>query len=180
MYKKEFSTIGEYFYWIYSNMSMAHVALQCNHMVYERSDFMIRSRLYKGLCSGKMNIHSLYDDEKTKLNTHSCCYCGSLQKLSIDHLIPRKMGGTDCADNLIYCCKSCNSSKNKTDLIEWCLKNNNFPPILILRRYLKLAYVYLSSDNILDLPFSELKNHTDIFRLNLLACSFPSPSDLRL
>lgn len=49
MKKKEFTTIGDYFYWMYANMAMAHVALKYNHINYEKLDYIIRAKLYKGL-----------------------------------------------------------------------------------------------------------------------------------
>jgi 5-methylcytosine-specific restriction endonuclease McrA len=42
---------------------------------------------------------------------HACRYCGSTSWLSIDHVIPRAQGGSDEADNLVVCCRSCNSRK---------------------------------------------------------------------
>lgn len=42
---------------------------------------------------------------------HACRYCGSSSDLSLDHLVPRKQGGTDHAANLVVACKRCNSRK---------------------------------------------------------------------
>ena len=42
---------------------------------------------------------------------HACRYCGSLERLTIDHVIPRSRGGSDDAGNLVVACKSCNSRK---------------------------------------------------------------------
>jgi 5-methylcytosine-specific restriction endonuclease McrA len=42
-----------------------------------------------------------------------CRYCGSDQEpLHIDHIIPRKAGGTHDLDNLQVLCKSCNLRKS--------------------------------------------------------------------
>ncbi|MEG0392751.1 MAG: HNH endonuclease [Anaerovoracaceae bacterium] len=180
MKQKEFKTIGEYFYWNYANMAMAHFALKNGHCNYGTSDFMIRAKLYKGLTTGTMNIASLYDDEKYKLNNLSCCYCGSIENLTLDHLIPRFHGGNDSGENIVYACKSCNSSKNKNDLIAWYLKKGQFPPILVLRRYLKLVHDFYKENLILDLPFSELEKNTTLFRIDLLPYNFPKPAELRL
>lgn len=95
MKKKEFRTIREYFYWCYSNMAMAHVALKNSHKEYETLDYMIRAKLYKQLCSGNMNISTLYDDEKYKLSNICCCYCGCTEHLTLDHLVPKFSGGED-------------------------------------------------------------------------------------
>ena len=41
-----------------------------------------------------------------------CCQmCGTEERLSVDHIIPRVAGGTDSLDNLQVLCSSCNSSK---------------------------------------------------------------------
>lgn len=42
---------------------------------------------------------------------HRCHYCGSHERLTVDHKNPMSLGGSDDDDNLVACCKSCNSSK---------------------------------------------------------------------
>lgn len=180
MRDREFKTIGEYFYWAYANMSMAHVALKRGHNKYERTDYMIRAKLYKGLIDGTQNISSIYDDERDKLKTVNCCYCGSPHELSIDHLVPRYTGGGDSGENLVYACKSCNSSKNKSDLLVWYMKNGSFPPILVLRRYLKLAYSFLSKNGYMDVSIERLDEACAQFRIDLLPYRYPKPENLRL
>ena len=49
-----------------------------------------------------------------------CPYCN--QKCDspvVDHFYPIARGGTDEPDNLVLCCKSCNSSKHKQVFILW-------------------------------------------------------------
>jgi 5-methylcytosine-specific restriction endonuclease McrA len=73
---------------------------------------VIRSKLYHGLLSEKMSMRSLYDDERLKMTVpQACYYCDAQGKLAVDHLIPKVRGGPDEADNLIWACRSCNSSK---------------------------------------------------------------------
>ncbi|NMA75118.1 MAG: HNH endonuclease [Bacteroidales bacterium] len=180
MREKEFQTIKEYLCWCYSNMAMAHVALKNSHKRYETLDYMVRAKLYKGLCSGAMSISTLYDDEKYKLNNVNCCYCGCTEELTLDHLIPRASGGQDTGDNIVYACRSCNSSKNKEDLIIWFEKKNKLPPILVLRRYLKLAFGYFEEIDILELPFCDLNKYAQVFKIGLLPTRFPQPENLRL
>src|SRR5262249_43951368 len=45
-----------------------------------------------------------------------CGYCGVREteagaELTVDHFQPRSQGGTDEADNLVYCCHACNEFK---------------------------------------------------------------------
>lgn len=47
-----------------------------------------------------------------------CVYCGKNAN-TVDHIIPRSKGGQDEADNLVPCCKSCNSSKKDKDLADF-------------------------------------------------------------
>jgi len=42
-----------------------------------------------------------------------CNYCGLTENLSLDHIFPQKYGGKDDAENLIFACRKCNSSKGK-------------------------------------------------------------------
>lgn len=48
-----------------------------------------------------------------------CGYCGSVlndHNYSVDHIIPTAIGGRDSFDNLMPCCKTCNSVKNAASL----------------------------------------------------------------
>ena len=53
----------------------------------------------------------------------ACAYCGGTprrnQRLTRDHLEPVSNGGLTEYGNIIPACKSCNSSKNAKDVIEW-------------------------------------------------------------
>ncbi len=178
--KIDFKTLGEKLYWIYANIAMAHVALDHNHSKYQRLDYMVRARLYKGLCTGTMRIGTLYDDEKEKLGNDICCYCGSGDKLTLDHLIPRKNGGTDSGDNIVYACRKCNSSKSSTDLIEWMLRNDKFPPLLILRRYMKIVISFCEVNDYMDKDYTMFEELDLPFRIDLLPYRFPNPGELRL
>ena len=47
-----------------------------------------------------------------------CVYCGSNvedTKLTLDHLIPYSMGGSNDQTNLVTCCHRCNSSRGTRD-----------------------------------------------------------------
>ena len=50
---------------------------------------------------------------------YHCVYCGSLERLSIDHIIPLDSRGPHCEDNLTTACLSCNSSKGAKSLVQW-------------------------------------------------------------
>lgn len=51
---------------------------------------------------------------------NECAYCGDKEKkLTYDHYIPFSKGGSFTADNIIPCCKKCNSSKKDNDFMVW-------------------------------------------------------------
>jgi 5-methylcytosine-specific restriction endonuclease McrA len=48
-----------------------------------------------------------------------CAYCGRLEKLTIDHIIPVTKGGTNYIWNICLACDRCNKSKNNRTPEEW-------------------------------------------------------------
>jgi 5-methylcytosine-specific restriction endonuclease McrA len=44
-----------------------------------------------------------------------CLDCGSVDHLSVDHIRPRSLGGSDDFDNLQTLCRRCNSRKGKKE-----------------------------------------------------------------
>jgi hypothetical protein len=175
----EIITVGELLHWSYANLAMAHSAITAKAEKYGRTQFMIRSRLYAGLNKQTMSIGPLADDERLKMVLpQACCYCGSRDYLSVDHLIPTKRGGANTGDNLVWACRSCNSSKCARDALEWLVDKNQFPPILLLRRYLKLAIEMSQERNLMDTPLAEAPELP--FSLSAIPQAFPLPSQLRL
>lgn len=103
-------------------------------------------------------MRSTFDDEIIKYQyPESCCYCGSKEKIHIDHLIPQIKGGQDSADNLVWACRACNSSKRDRDVLLWLASKGWEPSILLLRRYLKLVFRYCEHNQLLDLPLSDIE-----------------------
>jgi hypothetical protein len=175
------STVAESLYWSYANLAMAHAALVQRANAYGRVQFMIRARLYKGLCTGTMNLGALADDERLKLVLpQACCYCGSREKLSVDHLIAKHRGGLDEGDNMVWSCRSCNSSKGAKDVLEWLRGREQFPPLLLLRRYLKLAVRICGNAGVMNAPLDDPRIATLPFMLELVPHQFPAPTGVIL
>jgi 5-methylcytosine-specific restriction endonuclease McrA len=57
--------------------------------------------------------------EILKLISSPCIYCGSLDFITIEHVIPISRGGTHGIGNLASACKSCNFSKSAKFITEW-------------------------------------------------------------
>lgn len=55
--------------------------------------------------------------EVLKRDNHTCRYCGATAPdavLTIDHVTPVALGGTDAPDNLVAACRDCNYGKSST------------------------------------------------------------------
>lgn len=55
--------------------------------------------------------------EVLKRDNHTCRYCGASApdvKLTVDHVTPVALGGTDAPDNLVAACRDCNAGKAST------------------------------------------------------------------
>jgi hypothetical protein len=172
-------TIGNSLYWCYANLAMAHSALTKQSSSYGKTHFIIRSKLYTGLQNASMNLGSIADDERLKMILPQVCnYCGAKTKLSIDHLIPRAKGGADKAENMVWACKSCNSAKSDTDLLDWYQAKEMFPPLLLLRRYLKIAIEFCRESELMEVNISDAPELP--FNLNSIPHNFPKPTELKL
>ena len=175
----EIITVGELLHWSYANLAMAHAAVTAKSEKYGRTQFIIRSRLYAGLNNQTMSIGPLADDERLKMILpQACCYCGGREFLSADHLIPTKRGGANTGENLVWACRSCNSSKCASDVLEWLAVKNQFPSILLLRRYLKLAIEMCRERGLMNTPIIEAPELP--FSLSAIPKAYPQPRQLQL
>lgn len=174
--------VGEALYWSYANLAMAYASGRHKKPDYQQVDFIVRNKTYHGLLRGTLRMGSFFMDEKCKIGSNVCCYCGSENFLSLDHLIPQFSGGAHSADNLVLACRSCNSSKGKTDFLAWMAKKNRFPPLHTLRRYLKLAVIYCVENDLMSVELDAVKevSPTPPLALFLLPFDFPEPRFLEV
>ena len=175
------TTLREHIAWSYANLALADAALKEGAAEYTRTHYMIRNRLYNGLISESMHMRSLYDDERLKMTyPQACYYCGRQESLVVDHLIPRLRGGPDDCDNLIWACRTCNSSKGAKDMLEWMQRKGTFPAVLLLRRYVKIVARYCEEHDLLDEPLTKVSAMDMPFDVNMLPYSFPPLGELVL
>ena len=73
---------------------------------------------------GRQFIPTAVRREVFERDNHACQYCGSTERLSLDHVVPWSRGGKDSVQNLVTACRSCNSKKNARTPEEW-LGNGN-------------------------------------------------------
>ena len=173
------TTIGESLYWSYASMAMAWASFRHGEPTYQQVDYIVRSKTYYGLLRGRLKLGSLFNDEREKIfSTASCVYCGSVDLLSLDHLIPRLRGGEDAADNLVTACRTCNSSKGARDVLDWLCRRKEFPTLVVLRRYLKLVIRYCVRHDLMGVKLDDVGalNPPLPFMLALVPHWFPEPA----
>ena len=64
-------------------------------------------------------IYKITKTELKRLYSSPCFYCGSKEKITLDHVMPIALGGRHSIGNIVPACKSCNSSKSDSLLIYW-------------------------------------------------------------
>lgn len=55
------------------------------------------------------------DEVSTILASGHCYYCGTSDRLSLDHVVPLHLGGLNRPENIVCCCVPCNISKWRSD-----------------------------------------------------------------
>jgi 5-methylcytosine-specific restriction endonuclease McrA len=53
------------------------------------------------------------DDVDALLRDAACHYCGSLERLGLDHVVPMAKGGPNEPPNIVPACRSCNARKSR-------------------------------------------------------------------
>jgi len=173
------TTVGERIHWSYANLAMAHAAVTAGLARYDSTRYAVRARLYAGLRDGTMSMGPLAEDERLKMILpQACAYCGGQEHLAADHLLPKSRGGAHRGDNLVWACRSCNSAKGSKDVLAWLQEQGRFPPLLLLRRYLKLALEIARERDLLHTRVAEAPPLP--FTLSALPVDFPPPAHLRL
>jgi hypothetical protein len=170
--------VGERLYWSYANLAMAAKAINEKAAVYRQLHYIIRARLYAGLRKGTMSPTSLMRDQRSRMKMpQECIYCGSDSHLAVDHIVPLHRGGVDSGDNSVWACRRCNSSKSGRDVFEWWFARRvGFPPLFIVRVYLKQAIAYCLERGLMDHFWADLHGHP--FSFVHIPTDYPSPATL--
>lgn len=123
----------------------------------------------KMLSSGEIEMSAILREMKMQMSGERFCeYCQSTENLSWDHLIPRVKGGPDTAENGVWACRSCNSSKGCKGLYEWYgLDKKDKIPRLIVGKYLKLLYEIHKCKGTLNASDLNGDGRLDVFDLEI-------------
>ena len=79
--------------------------------------FLQRNRKAKLEAAYGNGITKAQFDEMCAENGYRCSYCGKIDKLTMDHVIPISRGGSHDIYNIVPACHKCNSTKNNRDLV---------------------------------------------------------------
>jgi len=178
--RRQFATVAARLYWSYANLAMAHAALKDGAERYGPFPYyQIRAKLYAGLNAGTMAPRALFEDERLKiLAPVHCAYCGAPNPTTADHLLPRIRGGSDQGENLVPCCRACNSSKGAQDVMHWHQQWGRFPSLSVTRRYLKLAIAASRQTGVLALPWKGTDLSALPFDISAVPMVYPRPRNL--
>ena len=78
------------------------------------SPSVVRLRYYvkRPIPELKLSRHSIFARDN-----YTCQYCGARSRdLTLDHVVPKRLGGPSTWENLVCCCKKCNSKKSDKQL----------------------------------------------------------------
>jgi len=91
----------------------------------------IKRSYRKGLAFSKKNV--------LKRDNYTCQYCGKIgPDLTIDHILPRSLGGKTSWDNVVVACQECNVRKSNRPLHETdmqLIRKAKAPPFVMLLNF---------------------------------------------
>jgi hypothetical protein len=145
-------TIRDEIYWQYSKLISKSAGFGIDNRGFQMTTFL-------KLRDGKMKWSSAIGEYiKEHESKSACIYCGSTEKLTVEHILPSSRGGPNTADNAIFICKKCNSSKGAKRLYEWFgFDNKDKIPSIAEGKYLKLIFELHKQLGTLDLTKEELR-----------------------
>lgn len=138
-------TIRDLIYWEYAKL-IAGSAID------DRKNYGFVMHTYQRLKNQQIKPSDILRDNKRLFAAGKvCAYCGSIDGLEWDHIIPLAKIQLTSIDNQVWACKHCNSSKGGRDPFEWYgLERRYEIPRIVLGKYLKLIYEIHERQGTLD------------------------------
>ena len=117
---------------------------------------------FKQLRQGEIFWNEIREYVKEKENKDECIFCGETKSLTLEHLLPQCFNGPDTEKNVVWICKSCDSSKGSRRLYEyWAIKAGVEAakydvPRIAEGKYLKFAFETLKENGFLEIDVPSL------------------------
>lgn len=187
---KRVKTVHDLLCKAYADLSVAHMRIDKE----VSSPRGLREYLFGKYFRGERKPDALLKEEREKLEKGQIChYCEepfpSGKGLQVEHILPISRGGLNKGENIVFACQSCNGSKGKKDFIAWALDYSDmgFPPIGLVRHYLKLVWEHCERNGLLEMDLVEAKKlppkkvpfDWDSLKLGSSARPYPSNVSLR-
>lgn len=78
--------------------------------------------------TAKVSVFEISASAMRQIMRGACLYCGSRERLTLDHIVPVSRGGRHSVGNLAVACWSCNMSKGTKTIMEWRVWKMRRPP----------------------------------------------------
>lgn len=92
--------------WLNFGTNRAAAVAKANRLNESKRQQRMDAAAALGIVNQTMREHVLARDN------FACVYCGSKEKLEIDHIVPASKGGATSPKNLVVACEHCNGSKS--------------------------------------------------------------------
>ncbi|MHB1001531.1 MAG: HNH endonuclease [Armatimonadota bacterium] len=121
--------------------SNPHMIEALNSSIDAPSVVKLRHHVKRPLPELKLSRRSIFARDN-----YTCQYCGhQARELTLDHVMPKRHGGKSTWENLVCCCKKCNSKKGDKTPDQFTMKlmkeprRPRFVPFISLTKYLEGA-----------------------------------------
>jgi len=124
-----------------------------------RINYGFVSDRFKALRDGEITMSgTIREWQREQELPKECVFCGSLENLQMDHLIPRSKGGENSADNMVWSCRTCNISRGGKGVFVWLgLKRKDDLHRLVAGKYLKQLFDLHIEKETMDIRESDIE-----------------------
>ena len=149
-------TVKDLIYWQYAKIIADSAGIGKTNYGFVMSRF-------KELRQGSISWNEIREFVKEKKHGEACGFCGATADLTLEHLLPRKFGGPSTEKNLVWVCKSCNSSKGARRLYEYFASEAGVEaakydvPRIAEGKYLKFAFEKFKEKSFLATTVTQLR-----------------------
>lgn len=153
---KEVETIEDVIFYQYAKIMVRSALGVENGVDAKRSNYGLIKNRFRALKGGAIKWSDILREDLQMLSADkACAYCKKGENITNDHIIPQSSHLFEVPSlgehlkgihNIILACKSCNSSKGKSGLYGFYLRNYDqkswmdFIPSLLEKKYLKLMW----------------------------------------
>ncbi len=153
---REVQTIKDLIFYQYAKIIVKSAMKTGDNATAKGNHYGMIKTTFRKLKSGEISWSDIMREDLQFIDAEKCCsYCGSVDNLTKDHIIPKSIKiNSRCSlcdkiqgiHNIIWACKSCNSRKHTKGLYTFFVENNpdkkksDLVPSLLEKKYLKLMY----------------------------------------